>query len=285
MNIASSVAVVPHYFEKKKAVAYACLGLGEGIAYVALPYILKSSLDAYGFKFTLLYMLPMTLLSLAGPIVFIPQKAAEDSSEREMTLVISYFSCLKNLVTPFYLANSLLWQGGLGGIQVLGFQYLVKVSDVSVALLCYSIMGFAYLVGSFGLVVYLLKFRINHFILQIIVNAALGAVTVILTFMQWPVGYYLCFAVIGLLYGLTVTIMPCVSAHLYRGPDVEYSFGFMQLCGGVGAIGVPILAGILQEKYGLHCGMYFSGGLLILGAVLLVVPTLIKPKLWTPIQA
>lgn len=285
MNIASSVAIIPHYFERRKPLAYSCLGLGEGIALVALPYILKYLLDTYEYRSTLLYISPISLLTLVGPIVFIPQQQSKEGSIQEKALVKSYFGSLKKFATPFYLSHSFMWQGGLGGAIVLGFQYLVKVSDVSVALLCYSIMGAAYLGGSMALVGYLLKYKVNHYIVQIILSAALGTTIIILTFMRWQEGYYACFVVFGILYGLIISNMPCVSAHLYQGEDVEYSYGFMQVLGGIGSTAVPIVAGILQEKYGLNSGMYFLGGLLILGALSLIVPALIKPKLWRPIDA
>ena len=229
MNIACSLAIIPHYFEKRKSVAYACIGLGEGIALVALPYIMKALLDAHGFKLTFLYISPITLLALLGAVLFMPQQETGGQPLRGKALVRSYFGSLKKMISPFYLFNAMLFGGELSGVVVLGFQYLVKVSDVSVALLCYSIMGIAYLIGSLLFVLYLIKFQINHYILQITINATLGLATIVVTFMHWPAGYYVCFAVIGIVYGLTISNMPCVGDHLYSGSDVEYAYGFQQV--------------------------------------------------------
>ena len=77
-----------------------------------------------------------------------PQQETGGQPLRGKALVRSYFGSLKKMISPFYLFNAMLFGGGLSGVVVLGFQYLVKVSDVSVALLCYSIMGIAYLIGS-----------------------------------------------------------------------------------------------------------------------------------------
>ena len=285
MNITSTVAIVPHYFDKRKSAGYASLGLGEGIALVSLPYLLKSALDTYGFRLTLLYCSPIAVLSLVGPIVFIPQQQPQESSVEGSSLLQSYFGSLKRLVSPFYLFNSLFWQGGLSGVLVTGFTYLVDVSNVSVALLCYSIMGIAYLVGSLSLVAVLLKVPLNHYIAQIVVNGALGAATVIMTFMNAPLWYYVWFAIMGVLYGATISNMTCLSSHLYHAKDVEYSYGFMQVFGGIGATFVPITAAIVKESYGIHTGMYYSGGMLVSAAVTLIIPALIQPKIWLPIKA
>lgn len=126
MNITSSVAIIPHYCERKKPGAYACLGLGEGIALVALPYKLNALLNAYRFKLTLLNISPMTLLSLVAVIVFIPQQESNQSSVTGSALVKSCVSLLKKPVSPFYLLNSLLWGGGLSNMIVLSFQYLLR---------------------------------------------------------------------------------------------------------------------------------------------------------------
>ena len=284
MNIASTVEIIPHYLEKRKSVGYACLGLGEGIALVTLPYLFKLLLNGYGFKLTLLYISPIALLSLVGLVVFIQPKQSCDNRLKGSLLIQSYFDSLKRLVSPFYLFNSLLWQGGLAGVVVLGFTYLVDVSSDSVALLSYTIMGIAFHIGSLSLVSVLLKFKVNHYILQITLNATLGASTIILTFMNTPSLYYVCFGVIGILYGATISNMTCLRSHLYHSKDVEYTFGFMQVFGSIGAAFVRVTAAMIKEQYGVHTGMYHSGGMLILASITLIIPALIQPKIWQPIK-
>ena len=77
MNMTSSIGIVPHYFEKRKAAAYSCTGLGQGISMVVFPYILSTMLETYGYKLTLLYVSPVFLLSVTAPIVFKPQTSPE----------------------------------------------------------------------------------------------------------------------------------------------------------------------------------------------------------------
>ena len=50
MNFVSAVGIVPHYFEKRKAAAYAATGLGTGVGMVAFPYMLTAMLQSYGYK-------------------------------------------------------------------------------------------------------------------------------------------------------------------------------------------------------------------------------------------
>ena len=103
MNIASTVEIIPQYLEKRKSVGYACLGLGEGIALVTLPYLLKFLLNGYGFKLTLLYISPIALLSLVGLVVFIQPKQSCDNRLKGSLLIQSYLASPKRLVSPFHL--------------------------------------------------------------------------------------------------------------------------------------------------------------------------------------
>ena len=150
----------------------------------------------------------------------------------------------------------------------------MDVSSDSVALLSYTIMGIAFHIGSLSLVSVLLKFKVNHYNLKI----TLGASTIILTFMNTPSLYYVCFGVIGILYGATISNMTCLGSHLYHSKAVEYTFGFMQVFGSIGAAFVRVTAAMIKEQYGVHTGMYYSGGMLILASVTLIIPALIQPK-------
>ena len=70
MNFTSTIGIVPHYFDKRKSVAYAAPGLGSGIAMVTYPYILTNLLQAYNYKLAVLYLSPVFLLTITAPLVF-----------------------------------------------------------------------------------------------------------------------------------------------------------------------------------------------------------------------
>lgn len=166
MNFISSIGIIPHYFEKRKLAAYTAPGVGSGIAMVSFSYILTSLLEVHGYKMTILYLSPIFLLAASAPIVFKPQISSKKPASVVAALKTFITPC-KLFVTPFYLLNAYFWNGGHVSIMVLLFGYIVDQSQVSVAAFTYSLMGAGFLTGTLVLAVYLMKFSLNHFLLQI----------------------------------------------------------------------------------------------------------------------
>lgn len=279
MNMTSSIGIVPHYFEKKKAAAYSCTGLGQGISMVVFPYILTTMLDTYGYKLTLLYISPIFLLSVTAPIVFKPQiSPLKPESARQ--LFTSYLSIFKRYITPFYFLNSYCWNGGQVGVIVLLFGYISGKAGLSVAVASQSIMGGGFLAGTFILVLYLLRFTLNHLLLHLFCNIFLGVSCVMMASIDLPIVFYVFAGLFGVVYGITIANMACVSSHLYTNSEVEYAFGANEAVGGIAGFIAPLTAGIIQTRYGSDIGMYYLGSHGFLGAIILLVAALIRKDVW-----
>lgn len=280
MSLLASVAIVPSYFETRKSAAYACIGLGEGIGLVAFPYILTALLDKYGFRYAVLLVSPVVALSVTSAIVYIPKPETLAPRVGVVMIIKSYIKPLRTFAGPFYLLNSYLWQGGLGGVILLLFNVVAGRSAVSVAVLCYSILGFGMLLGTFIFTLYLLKFSLNHYVLQILINATAGVMTILIAYVSSSIAYYLCFAVLGFAYGLTIANMACNTSHIFNAEDVEYAFGFHQMCGGIASLVVPLSAGLILSKYSDLAGLFYVGGHLILAGIVLIIPAVVRPQMW-----
>lgn len=282
MNLLASISIVPSYFEKRKPAAYACTGLGEGIGLVAYPYIMSALIAKYEFKIGVLLVSPIIALSATSAIVFNPKAETLKLGRRgnATELVKTYFKPLRTFVAPFYLLNSYLWQGGLGGVILLLFNHVAAHTSTSVAVLCYSILGFGMLISTILYTLYLLKYSLNHYILEIVVNIAAGVTTIIIGLVGTDIAYYVLFGVMGLIYGLTIANIPCIASHVFEARHIEYAFGFYQICGGIGANVVTLTAGLLFEKYSALLSLCYVGGHIILAGIMLIIPAVMRPSIW-----
>ena len=278
MNMTSSIGIVPHYFEKRKAAAYSCTGLGQWISMVVLPYLLSTMLETYGYKLTLLYVSPVFLLSVTAPIVFKPQTSPQKPASAS-EFIHSYLAIFKRFVTPFYFLNSYCWNGGQVGVIVLLFSYISGKAGLSVAVAAQSIMGGGFLAGTFLLVLYLLRFTLNHLVLHIFCNFFLGLSCIMVASVNMPIVYYVSAGVFGVVYGITIANMACVSSHLYKNSEVEYAFGANEAIGGLAGFVAPLTAGIIQTRYGSNIGMYYLGAHGFIAVVIFLIAAALRKNI------
>ena len=284
MNFTSTIGIVPHYFDKRKSVAYAAPGLGSGIAMVTYPYILTNLLQAYNYKLAVLYLSPVFLLTITAPLVFKSQLPT-NKPESLITALKQFTKPLRQFVTPFYLLNAYFWNGGHVSVMVLLFSYITRRSDISVATLAYSLLGAGFLCGTFLIVVYLMKFSLNHYILQISSHVVLAATCFTFAFTDNIYVYYVAALINNMAYGVVIANMACLSVHLYPCSQVESAFSFQEAVGGVSGIIAPITAGLVQSIYGDRAGLCYIAAHGLLAAVSLIIPALIRRQLWKPYRA
>lgn len=284
MNVVASIAIVPSYFEKRKPAAYSGLGLGEGIALVVLPYILSALLEDHGFKYTVLYICPFLALCITAPILFIPKPDTVQPRVGAIALFKSYFKPLHAFISPFYLLSAYCLQGAIAGILLLLFNFVMVRSHNAVAVLCFIILGAGSLTSTLIFSVYLLRFSLNHYLLHIVINLFIGICVFIISAVSSDIVFYVCFAVIGVCFGLIIANIGCITSHIFEAKDVEYAFGFHQLVSGVAGVVVPLTAGVIQSRYSDVAALYYIGGHQMLAVIALIIPVLVRPHLFKPKQ-
>ena len=287
MNFVSAVGIVPHYFEKRKPAAYAATGLGTGVGMVAFPYMLTAMLQSYGYKLTMLYLTPLSLTAITAPIVFKPQIKRE-KLKSAVNHLKGFLSPFKLFATPFYLLNAYFWNGGHASLSILLFSHIVRHSGaggdgISVATLSLSLMGAGFMTATIALLTYLIKFSMNHYILQISANLILAAVSFIFAFVSDDTVFYVNSFFAGLAYGIVISNMVCLSAHLYPTRHVESSFSFQEAVSGISGLIVPVTAGVIQKSYGDAAGMCYIAAHGLMAALILILPALFRRSMWTAV--
>lgn len=284
MNMTATIGVVPHYFDKRKGAAYAGTGLGSGMGTVLYPLILSKMLEKYGYANTVLSVTPISLMSIAAIIVFKPQ-LEQKAPKSILALAQSYITSLRHLVTPFFLANAFLCRGAQVGMLVVLFSLIRNVADQSAAIMSSTVLGLSFLVGAAGLTLLLLKFKINHLKLTICCNFIIGATFIALGLYQHPLALHILSGIFGFFHGVTISIKPSISAHLYPTKDVEYSFGVAEAASGIASFLFPLTTGVIQKSYGESTGAIFLGISALTGGSILLVAAICKPVLWTPYES
>ena len=74
----STFGVIPHYFERRKPVAYAGIGLGTGIGLAAEPSITAAALDIFGFRNGLLCLSVPFVIPVISAVIFKPQQMPKE---------------------------------------------------------------------------------------------------------------------------------------------------------------------------------------------------------------
>ena len=277
----SSIGVIPHYFTKRKDAAYTGLGLGVGIAFTAYPYITESAFSAFGYKLGVLSLLPIFLGSVAAAVFFIPQLPAE-KPESLRHLMSSYVQTTKHFVTPFYLLNAMLMIGSRSGFAVNYFAFLSFHFEQRVAIILYTIHGVSFLISMILFTLYGLKFNGNYLIFHLLTCFVFGISICIIPIIQNVIIIYVVSAFVGTCYGLSFGFKGNVVAHIFPLKDVTYLYGLTEAVGGIGAFAIPYAAGHIDKNMTYGDGLYFIGGCVILGSMLLCIPAVFRPALWTP---
>lgn len=282
MSVVATIYIIPSYFEKRKDAAYACVGLGESVGLVIYPYILSALLESHDYKHSVLYVCPVFVLTFLAPMAYIPKTDSIREPEGAISLLKSYFRPLCCFISPFYLLQSYCWQAGFGASLLIFFDYVTTNSTVSVAVQCYSILGAGSLLGVFLFLVYLLRFRLNHYALHIVLHSLGGAAVVAISCLNNHLAYYISFAVIGLCLGLIVANTTCITSHLFEKHEIEFMYGSHQIVGGIASVVGPLTTGILQFKYNDLVGLYYITGHMFLGSIAMIIPVVMKPQIWRP---
>ena len=280
MNMVSTIGVVPHYFSKRKDAAYACTGLGSGLATLVYPVILSKMLSSFSYKETMYYISPLVLLSMLAPVVFIPQ-LDQQRPESAVKLIMSYLKCFRRFVTPFYLLNAFFCRGAQVALMVLLFSTISQSTDISTAVTSATILGVTFLSGTLLLTLFLLKFKLNQLVLQLVCNVTVSIVCFVMGFFNQAHVFYLCSVLFGICHGITIAIKGSLSAHLYTAKEVEYSFGKAEGISSVASFLFPFTAGYIQKYTSYSCGLHYLGGLSLLGALFLVLAIVIRPSMLT----
>ena len=283
MNMAATLGIVRHYFDKRKGAAFACIGLGAGVGQVTFPALLSTMLTNFGYKLTMLYISPIFLLNILPPILFKEQLPLNKPKSAKV-LFHSYLSSFKRYITPFFLLNALFARGAQLGILVLLFSHISNATDNQTAVISYSVIGFSILVSNLLLTLILLKFRINCFVTQIIFNVCIGISCCIMAAFNEPIVYYICSGVFGFTHGGTLAIKGALSIHVYPTEAIEYSYGLSEAFGGIGSFLFPLVGGYIQKFYGSSAGLYFLGAAAALGGIVFVIAALIRSQLWIPYE-
>lgn len=281
MNMVSTIGIVPHYFEEKKEAAYACTGLGSGIATLIYPTVLSKMQTILTYKETMFYMTPITVLSILAPLVFIPQ-LEQKKPDSAVDLALSYIKCLRRFVTPFYLLNAFFCRGSQVAMMVLLYSTISQSLDLSTANISATVLGLAFLGGAFSLTIFLLKFKVNQLVLQIICNITISLACFTMGYFNRKLVFYIGSGLFGVCHGVTIAIKGSLSTHLYPSYEVEYSFGKAEGVSGLASFIIPLTAGYIQSYISYAAGLYYLSGLSILGTFLLLLPAIIRPSLLKP---
>ena len=284
MSLTSTIGVIPHYFKRRKVAAYMGLGLGSGIGFAAYPYITKSALDTFGYRYGMLILLSIFTISLVTPIIFKPRIQHNQTKDSMSKILLSYSHTVRHFAMPFYVVNTFLIVGSRNAVKVILFSFISEqFGSASVAVTAYTIYGVSFLISIFLLTLYGLKFTTNYFIFFLTTNLAYGAVLCCIPFVTHTYGIYICSVVAGACFGLSFGFKGNVVVHLFPPPNVTYVYGLSEAVGGVSAFTVPLAAGYIQEYYSKHrqgYEFYFVGGCSIAGGVVLCAAALARPKLW-----
>lgn len=235
----------------------------------------------YDYKWGLLRLSPHFLISLSAPLLYRAQ-LVQKKPDSLLALVKEYVSPFKRCVTPYYLLNAYFWNAGHIAIMVTLFSYISEKSQTSVAILSFSLIGAGNLIGTFLCMVYLSKFTLNHFMLQLAAHIILGSCSMIYAFVDNHIAYYITSTVVGMAHGTTVANMASLSSHLYPAKNVEGAFAFQEAVGGIAGFIGPVTTGIIQSRYSGRAGLCYISANGLMAAVILVVAALYQPTLWKP---
>lgn len=281
MTLMSTVAIIPHYFEKKANMAYMATGLGAGIGLSSFPYIYTSFRSSLSYRDTMLCMLPIAACSASAPLAFKAQ--LPNQQVKSFTRFIKgYIRPLKQSISIFYMMNTYFWNVGQVGVAILLFSYINDLHGIQTATNVQTIFGLLQAIGGITFTLLLIKVKVNHFLLHIFCNATNGIACIAAAIFTQDYVQYICAAVIGFVAAVTIGNMGCVCSHLYAKSDVEYMFGYQEAVGGIAGIIGPFTTSLLQSKLGLSSGFYFMGAHLLVGAAVLVLLMLFKRSVISP---
>jgi len=229
-----TVSAVPHYFKRRANTAYAVSGIGSSLAFITLPIVTAKTLAMYGYRNGILLLLPVTALTLAGPVVFkdrLPRPPPQTFRES----VQPFGRLLKLYQTPFFFINSYMWCAGHVALMVVLYDYLIKsLGNADVADLVVTVMGISQGIGSFLFsLLLILGYSFNHYLLQAILNVLAGIAALLMAVYPNEISLYILTAVIGVAYAVVVSNRACLCSHLYDVADVDYAFGYLELVGGI----------------------------------------------------
>lgn len=284
MSVTSTLGIVRHYFDKRRVAAFASISVGSAVAGVLFPPVISSMLTKFGYKYTILYISPLFALNILAPILFIEQIPREKPKSPK-SLFKSYVAAFRRYITPFFLLNSFLSYGAQLSIMILLFTHISNNSNsLQTAVISYSVYGFGALVSGLGLILVLLKAKLNCYIFQIIFNMVTGLGCCLIAAFSFTEVYYVGCGVLGFTHGGVLAIKGGLSIHLYHVDAIEYSYGLGEAVAGIGSFVFPVAGGYIQKLYGSSSGLYFLGVTILVGGLMLILAALIKKELWTSLQ-
>jgi len=318
MNLMSTIGIVPHYFQKRKNMAYAATGFGSGVAFLLYPYAMKSLFAEHGYRNTILLLLPLPAMTITAPLFFKEKKLNESGNSATVTWR-EQLHPFKRIVAPIHFINSTFWNMGHVAIVIILFSYVERIistvrtsaielnnmslttsgssnlsdqpvppsaqatnniSSTHIASLVMTIFGIGNALGGLVLTGVLSYCQLNHYLLQIVCNLISGTCALVIAASPSPTSFYTCACIIGFFYSVTISNMGCLCNHLYPTQDVELAFSYQDIFGGIGSFVGPWTAGLIQAKYGTQYGFYYIGSCLLIGGVELIIAAAVRPNLW-----